>query len=88
MKPELPPESEEALLKRAMNLAGKTLSEVANQYKIDVPNNLRREKGWIGLLLEHALGATAGSKPVPDFPELGIKIQNDPISLAPGEGIG
>ena len=23
-----------------------------------------------------------------DFPELGIKIQNDPISLAPGEGIG
>ena len=23
-----------------------------------------------------------------DFPELGIKVQNDPISLAPGEGIG
>lgn len=79
MKPALPPESEEALLKRAMNLAGKTLSEVANEYKIDVPNNLRREKGWIGLLLEHALGATAGSKPVPDFPELGIELKSIPI---------
>jgi DNA mismatch repair protein MutH len=41
---------------------------------------LTREKGWIGLLLEQVLGASAGSKPEPDFPHLGIELKSLPIS--------
>jgi len=41
---------------------------------------LKRNKGWVGLLLEHVLGASAGSRPEPDFPELGIELKTLPIS--------
>jgi DNA mismatch repair protein MutH len=33
-------------------------------------------KGWTGMLLERALGATAGSRAVPDFPALGIELKS------------
>lgn len=74
------PQSEQELLERARNLAGLSLGEIATSIGIKVPNNLQREKGWIGLLLEQALGASAGSKPEPDFPHLGIELKTLPIS--------
>lgn len=73
------PEHETELIERAQALAGFSLGEVAEQHGIAVPDNLNREKGWIGLLLEHALGASAGSKPEPDFPHLGIELKSLPI---------
>ncbi len=74
------PTSETELLERAQALAGFTLGEIAHQAGIKVPENLKREKGWIGLLLEHVLGASAGSRPEPDFPQLGIELKSLPIS--------
>mgnify|MGYP000135278499 CR=1 FL=1 len=76
------PTSEQALLDRVNSLAGLTIGEIAEKYDIAMPNNLKREKGWVGLLLEHVLGATAGSKPEPDFPELGIELKSIPINQA------
>ncbi|WP_206483524.1 DNA mismatch repair endonuclease MutH [Thalassotalea sp. G2M2-11] len=73
------PTSEAELIKRAHALAGLSLSEIANRQGIKVPSNLQKEKGWIGLLLEQALGASAGSKPEPDFPHLGIELKSLPI---------
>jgi len=74
------PTSEQELLERVHNLAGLTLGEVANNVKIDVPSNLKHNKGWIGLLLEHVLGASASSRPEPDFPALGIELKTLPIN--------
>ena len=76
----VPPSSEEELIHRAQQLAGQTLGEIANQWSIDIPENLTRNKGWIGLLLEHVLGASAGSRPEPDFPDLGIELKSLPIN--------
>ncbi len=45
-----------------------------------MPADLKREKGWVGLLLEKALGASAGSRPEPDFPHLGIELKSLPIN--------
>jgi DNA mismatch repair protein MutH len=75
------PSSENELLQRAQSLAGLTLAEIAEQVGIVVPENLTREKGWIGLLLEQILGASAGSKPEPDFPHLGIELKSLPINF-------
>lgn len=75
-----PPKNEHELLQRAHALSGLTLGEIAQQAGIQVPNNLSKEKGWVGLLLEHVLGASAGSKPEPDFPELGIELKSLPIN--------
>ncbi|QBG37507.1 DNA mismatch repair endonuclease MutH [Litorilituus sediminis] len=74
------PQSEQELLQRAQNLAGLTLAEIAKQADIAMPKDLKRNKGWIGLLLEHVLGASAGSKPEPDFPHLGIELKTLPIN--------
>jgi DNA mismatch repair protein MutH len=73
------PSSEQALLKKAQSLAGLTLAEIANEAGIDMPKDLKRNKGWVGLLLEHVLGATASSRPEPDFPHLGVELKTLPI---------
>jgi len=73
------PTSEAALYDTALHLAGHSLADLAEQAGIAVPANLKREKGWVGQLLEWHLGATAGSKPEQDFPELGIELKTLPI---------
>ena len=57
------PQSENELIERAQAIAGFTLGELAERYYIKVPKSLQKEKGWIGLLFEHILGASAGSRP-------------------------
>ncbi|MGB1263172.1 MAG: DNA mismatch repair endonuclease MutH [Cognaticolwellia sp.] len=74
------PKNEAELLTRAQNLAGMTLGEIAESIKVTVPKDLKREKGWQGLLLEQVLGASAGSRPEPDFPHLGIELKSLPIN--------
>lgn len=68
------------LLARATALAGRRVQTLAQELRLDVPADLRREKGWLGQLLEQALGAQAGSKPEPDFPELGVELKTLPVS--------
>lgn len=74
------PSNEQELLERVQNLAGLTLAEVAHDASIEIPLDLKRNKGWIGLLLEHILGASAGSRAEPDFPTLGIELKTLPIN--------
>ena len=78
--PIIKPESQQQLIEHAQSLAGLTLGELAERVNVAVPENLNREKGWIGLLLERILGASAGSLPLPDFPELGIELKTLPIN--------
>ncbi|MFT5162143.1 MAG: DNA mismatch repair protein MutH [Alteromonadaceae bacterium] len=76
----LPPKTEAELLQRSNAIAGLSLAELADRHHITMPENLKREKGWGGQLIEFTLGADAGSKPVPDFTELGIELKTLPIS--------
>ncbi len=61
------PQTEQALLEKAQSIAGLTFGELADELNIPVPPDLKRDKGWVGMLLETALGATAGSKAEQDF---------------------
>lgn len=74
--------TKEALLAKAHWLAGLTLGEVAGLLQMPVPADLRRDKGWVGQLLELALGAKAGSKPEQDFAHLGIELKTIPVDSA------
>jgi DNA mismatch repair protein MutH len=74
------PQSERELLSRAGALAGWSLGEIANAYHFPLPANLSGHKGVIGDLLEHVLGATAMSRPVPDFESLGIELKTVPVN--------
>ncbi len=76
------PRSEQELIERAMDIAGVTFAELAEEAGMPVPPDLRRDKGWVGQLLEWHLGATAGSKPQQDFEQLGIELKTIPISYS------
>ena len=76
------PTTEEELLTRAHALAGRTLGELAGLIGAEIPQDLSRQKGWTGVALERALGATAGSRPVPDFEELGIELKSIPVDAS------
>lgn len=73
-------ETEEELLAKANWLAGFQLGEIAQMLQITVPPDLRRDKGWVGQLIETALGAKAGSKAEQDFAHLGIELKTIPIN--------
>ena len=75
-----PPESEAELIGRCRALAGKSLGQVADELNIAVPASRSRAKGWAGQLIEHYLGASAASKPEPDFQALGIELKTIPVN--------
>lgn len=72
--------TETELLQKAQWLAGFRLGEIAEQLRMVVPRDLRRDKGWVGILIETALGAKAGSKPEQDFAHLGIELKTIPVN--------
>lgn len=86
MSPLLPlttsPQSESELLAQAQRLAGYTLGELAQLAGLATPRDLKRDKGWTGVLLELWLGASAGSKPEQDFAALGVELKTIPIDSA------
>ncbi|AZQ09543.1 DNA mismatch repair endonuclease MutH [Shewanella khirikhana] len=73
------PQSLEELLDRAHQMAGLSLGQLAAGLGWPVPANLRRDKGWIGQLIEQELGALAGSRPEQDFLHLGVELKTIPI---------
>ncbi len=74
-------DSPQQLLDKAQSLAGFTLGELAKKFSAQVPQNLLREKGWIGQFLEYLLGAQSASLAQPDFPEIGVEMKTLPIDV-------
>ncbi len=75
-----PPRDESELLERAEACAGLCLDELAERSGSTVPRDLRGHKGWVGNLVEVILGATAGSRDVPDFEQIGVELKTLPIN--------
>lgn len=73
------PESEAELLDRARALAGRPIAIVADRLGERLPEDLSRDKGWVGRLLERALGAPSSARPGPDFLALGIELKTLPV---------
>lgn len=66
-------------MRRAHALAGQCLAAIAGEMGLAVPHNLSRHKGWVGQLLERALGADAESLPEPDFRAIGVEMKTLPL---------
>lgn len=77
-----PPQSETDLLQRADDLAGKSIGELAQDYNFQVPDNLKRQKGWQGQFIEQCLGADSGNLSQPDFSHLNIELKTLPIDFS------
>lgn len=74
-----PPATLDELMTRAYAIAGLRLGQLAQQLAVAVPSDLRREKGWVGQLLERALGASASSLAEPDFQLIGVELKTIPL---------
>lgn len=74
-----PPQSESELQARAQELAGRRLGALADELGAVTPSDLRRHKGWVGQLVERALGADAMSRDEPDFRAIGVELKTLPI---------
>jgi DNA mismatch repair protein MutH len=74
------PDTENELFANASSLAGVTLGELAGEANLAVPSSLHHAKGWVGELLERRLGATAQSRPVPDFEKIGVELKTIPLN--------
>lgn len=77
-----PLQNESELLIRCKRIEGWTLSQLAAELNLRIPRNPLEGKGWVGQAMELALGATAGSKAIPDFNHLGIELKTVPINDA------
>ncbi|MPY23300.1 DNA mismatch repair endonuclease MutH [Shewanella sp. YLB-07] len=73
------PQTIEELMQRANSMAGLTLGQVADSHGFTTPTDLKRDKGWVGQLIEYELGALAGSRPEQDFLHLGVELKTIPI---------
>ncbi|MDY0004765.1 MAG: MutH/Sau3AI family endonuclease [Polyangia bacterium] len=74
-----PPRTEDELLGRALSLEGRRLGPIAEGLGLRAPADLRRNKGWVGELLELALGAAGGAAAACDFPDLGVELKTVPL---------
>lgn len=75
-----PPQTTEDLMARCHAIAGLTIGQLAERLDQVVPKNLLKDKGWVGQLIELALGANGGSQAVVDFANLGIELKTLPIN--------
>lgn len=75
-----PPLTQEELLHRCYQIAGKTLGMLAQEMGQQTPSSLVYAKGWIGQLIEKTLGANAVNLDQPDFIDLGIELKTLPIN--------
>jgi len=69
------------LLARAASIAGRTILELCIDQGEVCPVDQRRHKGFVGNLIERALGTTAPVNTAgPDFDRLGIELKTIPMS--------
>ena len=74
------PKTVAELMHRAQQIEGLTIRELANILKIELPFSLKYAKGFMGQLIEVALGASAEANPIQDFPNLKIELKTIPIN--------
>ncbi len=77
------PRTIDDLLVRALALEGLPIGEILRQLGLEASADPVRTKGSAGETLERALGASGGSTPIHDFPELGVELKTIPVT---GEG--
>lgn len=76
-----PPHTEKELLTRAAALTGRCIGELAAALRVPLPREPKRAKGFVGQLVELALGADPRAGEQPDFPSLGVELKTIPCAL-------
>lgn len=63
----------DAIVRRAEGLSGRTVGEVAREHAVALPASFARSKGFVGELIERALGLPRSARAGADLPGLEVK---------------
>lgn len=74
-----PPQNEDELLMRCAGIEGLSIAQLSSSLGIRIPEHINQRKGFIGQAVELALGASAGSKSLPDFLEIDVELKTLPL---------
>ncbi|NBX85399.1 MAG: DNA mismatch repair endonuclease MutH [Gammaproteobacteria bacterium] len=74
--------TKDLVLAKAIEMEGLTFSQLGNRLGLPVPTLPLHAKGWLGQTVEKFLGSTAGSLPIPDFPNLNLEIKTIPLGAS------
>ena len=74
-----PPRTLRELEVRAQALTGHTVGELAAALRASLPAEPQQAKGFVGMIVERALGADPRARDGPDFPALGVELKTIPI---------
>lgn len=77
-----PPLNTAELLARAKALQGHSVQALAEALGVALPPCSRRAKGFVGQLVEHALGSDVDAGERPDFVGLGVELKTVPVNPA------
>lgn len=75
-----PPKTEDELLLRCAEIAGLSFAQLSLSLGLLIPEEPNQRKGWIGQVIELALGADAQNQSMPDFLGLGIELKTLPLA--------
>ncbi|WP_115708981.1 DNA mismatch repair endonuclease MutH [Legionella sainthelensi] len=75
----IPPQTETELINRCSDIAGLSFAQLSLSLNLLIPIDSNQRKGWIGQVIELALGANASNQSLPDFKDLGIELKTLPI---------
>ena len=75
-----PPSTRHELASRAAALCGADVGQLAAALGLAVPADSRHAKGFVGQLVECALGADPKAGTRPDFPDLGVELKTIPVN--------
>lgn len=76
------PRTELELLDSCRAFEGLSFSQLSASLGLALPENPNHRKGWIGQVIEMALGANAKNQALPDFTHLGIELKTLPIAAS------
>ncbi|MBV1908246.1 MAG: DNA mismatch repair endonuclease MutH [Kangiellaceae bacterium] len=74
-----PPRTIAELKERSQRLAGRSMGDLAREFQVQIPQDLRVQKGWQGQFIEQCLGADAGNQSRPDFSLINVELKTLPI---------
>ncbi len=74
-----PPATEDELTRRARDLEGTRIADLARRLAFRLAGESVRTKGKVGELLERALGASGGPGATWDFPDLRVELKTVPV---------
>lgn len=68
------------LIKKAKSIIGYSIGDIAKKIKFQITDKAKKNKGFIGCIIEKFFGVHPTNKKIIDFPKIGVELKTIPIN--------